>query len=94
MEITFETLPKAVTNLTNEVREIKHLLHEKNNEQTTETDRWQFALTNKELAEKLSQMERKYNKQFKDIYEALNYLINEKQKQIDFEKRERIGFKK
>lgn len=54
----------------------------------------QFALTNKELAEKLARMERKYNMKFKDIYEALNYLMNEKQKQIDFEKRERIGFKK
>jgi phage regulator Rha-like protein len=54
----------------------------------------QFALTNKELAEKLARMERKYNMQFKDIYEALNYLMNEKKKQIDFEERERIGFKK
>lgn len=54
----------------------------------------QFILTNKELAAKLANLERKYNKQFKDIYEALNYLITEKQKQIDFEERERIGFKK
>lgn len=34
-----------------------------------------FVLTNKELADKLARLERKYNKQFKDIYEALNYLI-------------------
>lgn len=54
----------------------------------------QFVLTNKELAEKLKKLERKYNKQFKDVYEAINYLLNEKQKQIDFENRERIGFKK
>jgi hypothetical protein len=54
----------------------------------------QFVLTNKELAAKIAKMERKYNKQFKDVYEAINYLMNEKQKQIDFDKRERIGFKK
>ena len=54
----------------------------------------EFVLTNKELAAKLAKLERKYNKQFKDVYEALNYLMNEKKKLIDFEKRERIGFKK
>ena len=54
----------------------------------------QFVLTNKELAAKLAKIERKYNKQFKDVYEALNYLMNEKQKQTEFDDRERIGFKK
>jgi hypothetical protein len=54
----------------------------------------QFVVTNKELAEKLSKIEHKFNKQFKDVYDAINYLMNEKQKQIDFDKRERIGFKK
>jgi excisionase family DNA binding protein len=38
--LTLETLPKAFTHLTNEVSEIKRLLLEKSNEQTTETDRW------------------------------------------------------
>lgn len=42
--LTLETLPKAVTHLTNEVSEIKRLLLEKSNEQPTETDRW-FNLT-------------------------------------------------
>lgn len=54
----------------------------------------QFVLTNKELAGKLSKMERKYNKQFKDVFEAITYLMTEKQNQIDFDERERIGFKK
>ena len=44
MEITFEQLPKAFSNLTNEVSEIKRLLLEKSNEQPTEPDRW-FNLT-------------------------------------------------
>jgi excisionase family DNA binding protein len=41
MEIlTLETLPKAFTQLTHEVSEIKRLLLEKSNEQPTEIDRW------------------------------------------------------
>lgn len=38
--LTLETLPKAFTQLTNEVGEIKRLLLAKSNEQQTETDRW------------------------------------------------------
>jgi excisionase family DNA binding protein len=38
--LTLETLPKAFTNLTNEVSEIKRLLLEKSNQQPTETDGW------------------------------------------------------
>jgi hypothetical protein len=50
------------------------------------------ALQYKELAEKLAQLESTNNKQFKDIYQALNYLIDKKQKEEDFSKRQRIGF--
>src|SRR5690349_18666802 len=39
----------------------------------------QYALSHKDLTDKLKKLERKYNKQFKDIYEALNYLTGEKQ---------------
>jgi excisionase family DNA binding protein len=38
--LTLETLPKAFTHLTNEVREIKRLLLENSNEQPIEADRW------------------------------------------------------
>jgi len=38
--LTLETLPKAFTHLTNEVREIKRLLLEKSNEHPTETVLW------------------------------------------------------
>lgn len=54
----------------------------------------QFVLTYKEIAGKLKKMERKFNRQFADVYEALNYLTNEKQKQDDWENRKQIGFKK
>ncbi|HEX5150518.1 MAG TPA: ORF6N domain-containing protein [Parafilimonas sp.] len=54
----------------------------------------QYALNYKELAAKLSALEKKYNKNFKIVFEVLNKLIEEKQNQLDFEQRERIGFKK
>jgi excisionase family DNA binding protein len=38
--LTLETLPKAFSQLTNEISEIKRLLLEKSNEQPTETDCW------------------------------------------------------
>ncbi len=34
----------------------------------------------------------KYNKQFKDVYEALDLLLKDKQSEEDWEDRERIGF--
>lgn len=49
---------------------------------------WQY----KDLAEKLRQLENKNNKQFKEIYQALNHLIDKKQKEENFSKRQRIGF--
>ncbi len=52
----------------------------------------QFALTNKELAEKIARLEKKYNRQFKDVYEALNLLLDEKQNEKDWKERKRIGF--
>ena len=53
----------------------------------------QYALTHEDLTANLKRLETKYDKQFADVYEALNYLVGEKQKQVDFEKRKRIGYK-
>lgn len=36
----------------------------------------QYALNHRDLTEKLKEIETKYNKQFKDVYEAINYLLN------------------
>lgn len=52
-----------------------------------------IALTNKELSQRLVQMEREYNKQFNDIYEVLDFLVKKDQRQIEQEKRKKIGFK-
>ncbi|MBS1553397.1 MAG: ORF6N domain-containing protein [Bacteroidetes bacterium] len=52
----------------------------------------QYALSHKDLSDKLRELETRYNKHFKDIGEALNYLL-QKDKQIKtFKKRKRIGF--
>ncbi|TDH24231.1 ORF6N domain-containing protein [Segetibacter sp. 3557_3] len=48
----------------------------------------------KELAEKLAELEKHTNKQFTDIYEALNFLVDKKKEEEAFATRERIGFKK
>ena len=49
----------------------------------------QYALTYKELTEQLKEIEGR----FKDVYEAINYLLNKDKLQIDQGQRKRIGFK-
>ena len=53
----------------------------------------EMAMNYKELAGKIEEMEKKYNKQFSNIYEVLQVLMEEKQHRDNFESRERIGFK-
>lgn len=53
----------------------------------------QYALHYKELADKIAELEHKYNKNFADVYEALNLLLQDKSVQEDFSKRKRIGYK-
>jgi len=53
----------------------------------------QYALTHKDLTEKLKELESKYNKQFADVYEALNYLLEKDKKQIEQKQRNPVGFK-
>ena len=54
----------------------------------------EFALTYKDLRQKISKLEKKYNSNFKQVFQALNLLLTDKQQQEDFAKRQRIGFKK
>ena len=53
----------------------------------------QFALGDKEISEQLKELEAKYNKQFKDVYDAINYLLQKDNQQIGQKQRNRIGFK-
>jgi len=48
----------------------------------------QYTLSNKDLSNKLNLLEDKYNKQFKDIYEAINYLLQKDKQETDFNDQE------
>ena len=54
----------------------------------------QYALPHKDLTAKLKQLEGKYNRQFKDVYEAISYLMQKDKQQIAQSERKRIGYKK
>ena len=52
----------------------------------------QTAIVHKDLYDKIVKLEKKYNKNFREVFKALEYLVTEKQSQGDFASRERIGF--
>ncbi|TAH39073.1 MAG: ORF6N domain-containing protein [Bacteroidetes bacterium] len=52
----------------------------------------QYALSHIDLTEKLLELENKYDIQFLDVYEALKFLMDEKQSQLDWNNRKQIGF--
>ena len=52
-----------------------------------------YALSHKELTEKLHELEQKYDKQFDDVFDALNYLVKKDKQHIQQKDRKRIGFK-
>jgi hypothetical protein len=53
-----------------------------------------FAIENKDLNFKLLELESKYEKQFNDIYEALNFLIKREESETVQKERKQIGYKK
>ena len=53
----------------------------------------QYALSHKDLTVKLKELESKYNKQFKDVYEAINYLLQKDKQETEHQQRRRVGFK-
>ena len=52
----------------------------------------QYALSHKDLTEKLKKFEKKYNKQFADVYEALNYFLKKDKQVTEQKERKRIGY--
>lgn len=54
----------------------------------------QYALSHKELSEKLSHLENKYNKQFNDVADALNFLLQKDKIETEQKQRKPIGYKK
>jgi hypothetical protein len=52
----------------------------------------QYSLHYEKLAKKIAQLEEKYQRQFKDVIEAINYLMNKETQEQEQQKRKRIGF--
>ncbi|MBP6335691.1 MAG: ORF6N domain-containing protein [Bacteroidia bacterium] len=52
-----------------------------------------YALSHKDLTEKLKELENKYNSQFKDVYDAIAYLLQKDKLKINQKYRPKIGFK-
>ncbi len=53
----------------------------------------QYALSNKDLTNKLSELENTYDKKFADVDEALNYLLEKDTKEEEQKNRTKIGFR-
>ena len=53
----------------------------------------QFALSNKDLTSKLLELESKYDQQFKDVYDAINFLLQQDNQATAQKQRKRIGYK-
>jgi hypothetical protein len=54
----------------------------------------QLSLNHKQLTEKLKELDTKYNQQFRDVFEAINYLLKKEKQLADQTARRRIGYKK
>lgn len=54
----------------------------------------QFALSHTELSGQLKQLEQKYDKQFDDIFEAINYLLKKDTQEKTIKNRNKVGYKK
>jgi hypothetical protein len=52
----------------------------------------QYALSHSELTAKLKELESRYNKQFKDVYEALHYLLSKDKQKTEQNQRKCIRF--
>lgn len=51
-----------------------------------------YALSHQDLTNKLKELETKYNQQFNDVFEALNYLLNKDKVEIVQKERKPIGY--
>ncbi|SMC33950.1 ORF6N domain-containing protein [Moheibacter sediminis] len=54
----------------------------------------EFVMSYKELSDKLKEMESKYDKNFKDIFQVINYLLEKDNQTEEQKERNRIGYKK
>jgi hypothetical protein len=54
----------------------------------------QYTLSHKDLTDKLKGLETKYDKQFKDVYDAINFLLQKDKEDTMQMERKQIGFRK
>jgi len=52
----------------------------------------QYSLSHKDLTNRLKDLETKYDKQFKDVYEAISFLLKKDKQQTEQKQRNRIGY--
>ena len=52
----------------------------------------QYALSHKDLSARITELEVKFNKRFKDVFDAINYLLELKKSENDQKNRKRIGY--
>ena len=52
-----------------------------------------FVVSYKELAERLQLLENKYDQQFKNVYEAINFLLQKDIQETEQKQRKRVGYK-
>ncbi|HAH24207.1 MAG TPA: DNA-binding protein [Prolixibacteraceae bacterium] len=52
-----------------------------------------YALTHKDLTERLQELENKYDQQFNDVYDAINFLMQKDNQETEQKQRKRIDFK-
>ncbi len=53
-----------------------------------------YAISHSELSEQLKSLENKYDKQFEDVFEAINYLLKKDTQEKQVKNRDNIGYKK
>jgi len=53
----------------------------------------QYALSHKDLTARLHELENKYDKQFKDVYDAISFLLQKDIQETELKQRKRIGYK-
>ena len=53
----------------------------------------QYALSHKDLSAKLLELESKYDQQFNDVYDAINFLLQQDNQATAQKQRKRIGYK-
>ena len=52
-----------------------------------------YTLSHKDLTDKLKEIENKFDRQFKDVYEAINFLLQKDKQETQQKERKQIGFK-